>query len=62
MAAKTRILTLNNIAKVGLVRLPEAHYEVGSKVADPDGILVRSHDMHSFDIGPRVQALSLIHI
>lgn len=58
MAAKTRILTLNNIAKVGLVRLPEAHYEVGSKVADPDGILVRSHDMHSFDIGPRVQAIA----
>ncbi len=58
MSALLRVLTLNNIAKVGLSRLPEDRYEVGGKIADPDAILVRSHDMHSFAIAPRVQAIA----
>ncbi len=53
-----QILTLNNIAQVGLKRLPAERYEVGGKVASPDAILVRSHDMHAFDIGSHVQAIA----
>ncbi len=58
MADRARVLTLNNIAQVGLARLPNERYEVGSKVADPEAILVRSHDMHAFTIGERVQAIA----
>lgn len=58
MGKALRILTLNNIAKVGLERLPAPAYEVGAKVADPDAILVRSQDMHAMDIGPRVMAIA----
>ena len=53
-----QILTLNNIAQVGLKRLPAERYEVGGKVASPDAILVRSHDMHAFDIGSHVRAIA----
>ena len=58
MVDRFRVLTLNNIAAVGLARLPAERYEVGGKVADPDAILVRSHDMHEFAIGPRVRAIA----
>ena len=58
MAERFRVLTLNNIAEVGLSRLPQDRYEVGGRVADPDAILVRSHDMHAFAIAPRVQAIA----
>ena len=58
MAASFRILTLNNIAQIGLGRLPPERYEVGGKIDDPDAILVRSQDMHAFAIGPRVRAIA----
>ncbi|MEO8443002.1 MAG: phosphoglycerate dehydrogenase [Betaproteobacteria bacterium] len=58
MAATFRVLTLNNIAEVGLSRLPPDRYEVGGKVADPDAILVRSQDMHALTIAPRVGAIA----
>ena len=52
-----RILTLNNIAQVGLKRLPAEHYEVGNQVGSPDAILVRSHDMRKMEIVPQVKAI-----
>ena len=58
MAKAIRVLTLNNIAKVGLERLPAAHYEVGAKVNDPDAILVRSQDMHTMEIAANVKAIA----
>ena len=58
MAKALRILTLNNIAKVGLKRLPAEHYEVGSKITDPDAILVRSQDMHTMEISAGVKAIA----
>jgi D-3-phosphoglycerate dehydrogenase len=58
MVDRLRVLTLNNIAKVGLSRLPQDRYEVGGKVADPDAILVRSQDMHALTIAPRVRAIA----
>ena len=58
MAHTVRILTLNNIAQVGLKRFPAGKYEVGSQVKDPDAILVRSHDMHAMEIAPQVRAIA----
>ncbi|MEO5700179.1 MAG: phosphoglycerate dehydrogenase [Casimicrobiaceae bacterium] len=43
-----RVLTLNHIAPRGLARLPERSYEVGSSVAEPDAIVLRSAEL---DIG-----------
>jgi D-3-phosphoglycerate dehydrogenase len=56
MAKAFRIQTLNKISAKGLSRLP-GHYEVGDTVAEPDGILVRSHNMHDMDIPASVQAI-----
>jgi D-3-phosphoglycerate dehydrogenase / 2-oxoglutarate reductase len=55
---KFRVLTLNNIAQIGLGRLPAGRYEVGAKIKDPDAILVRSQDMHKMAIDPRVKAIA----
>ncbi len=52
-----KILTLNNIAAAGLERLPEASYEKGAKISDPDAILLRSYDLHSMDIPDSVAAI-----
>jgi len=52
-----KILTLNNIADVGLRRLPDDRFEVGDDVADPDAILLRSYDMHPMDIPESIAAI-----
>ncbi len=52
-----KILTLNNISSRGLDRLPRERYDVGSDVASPDGILVRSADMHPFEVPESVLAI-----
>ena len=57
MAEPFRILTLNAISSVGLKRLPAERYATGSKIDNPDAILVRSQDMHSMDIQPNVKAI-----
>jgi len=57
MAHTYHILTLNNIAQVGLKRLPAELYEVGNQVGSPDAILVRSHDMHKMEIAREVKAI-----
>jgi len=51
------ILTLNAISPVGLDRFPKPQYTVGSKVSEPDAILVRSHNMHEMDIAASVKAI-----
>ncbi|HEX7972737.1 MAG TPA: phosphoglycerate dehydrogenase [Thiobacillus sp.] len=56
MAEPRKILTLNAISARGLARLPE-HYTVGGDIADPDGILVRSANMHDMEIPASVQAI-----
>jgi D-3-phosphoglycerate dehydrogenase len=58
MAEVYRILVLNQIASVGLKRLPAEHYTVGKDVDHPDAILVRSADMHSMAIPPSVKAVA----
>jgi len=58
MAEAYRILVLNQIASVGLKRLPAEQYTVGKDVADPDAILVRSADMHAMQIPASVKAVA----
>jgi D-3-phosphoglycerate dehydrogenase len=53
-----RIQTLNNISARGLERLPRERYEVASALSAPDAILVRSADMHSFDVPATVVAVA----
>lgn len=57
MAEPFRILTLNSISPLGLKRFPSERYAIGNAIADPDAILVRSHDMHRMDIPPHVKAV-----
>jgi D-3-phosphoglycerate dehydrogenase len=57
MAEAFRVLTLNSISPLGLKRFPSGRYTVGNHVADPDAIMVRSHDMHAMDIPPQVKAI-----
>ena len=52
-----KILTLNNVAVVGLDRLPRAHYEIASEMSRPDAILVRSASMHAMEIPSSVLAV-----
>jgi D-3-phosphoglycerate dehydrogenase len=56
MADARKVLTLNAISARGLARLPQ-HYTVGGDIADPDGILVRSANMHDMAIPASVQAI-----
>jgi len=53
-----QILTLNKISAVGLSRFPAARYVTGAGIAEPDAILVRSHDMHEMPIPGTVLAIA----
>jgi D-3-phosphoglycerate dehydrogenase len=52
-----KILVLNNISPIGLARLPADRYQVGNDIADPDAILLRSHDMHAMEIPKSLKAV-----
>ena len=52
-----KVLTLNNIAAVGLERLPKERYEAGPDVSDPDAIILRSHNLHDMEIPASVAAI-----
>jgi len=52
-----KVLTLNNIAVEGLRHLPRQRYEVASEIAHPDAILLRSFNMHDWDIPDTVAAI-----
>ena len=58
MANAFRILTLNNIAAVGLKRFPPEAYQVAADIGDPDAILVRSQDLHQMEIPKAVKAIA----
>jgi len=51
------ILVLNNIAQVGLKRLPAERYRIDKEAAHPDAILLRSQDLHAMKIAPSVKAI-----
>jgi D-3-phosphoglycerate dehydrogenase / 2-oxoglutarate reductase len=58
MADHFKVLVLNQIAAVGLKRLPHDQYTVGKDLSQPDAILVRSADMHAIDIPASVRAIA----
>jgi D-3-phosphoglycerate dehydrogenase len=53
-----RVLTLNNISQTGLDRLPKDSYAVGPDVENPDGILLRSFNMHAMELPPSLKAVA----
>ena len=54
---KCEILVINQIAPVGLQRLPAERYSVVKESSDPWAILVRSQDLHKFEFGPSLRAV-----
>ncbi len=58
MTSQFRILTLNKISAHGLKRFPAATYQVGTDIAEPDAILVRSQAMHDMEIPASVKAIA----
>jgi len=52
-----KILTLNNISVVGLERLPRDRYEIASEIQHPDAVLLRSFNMHDWEIPSALKAV-----
>lgn len=52
-----KVKTLNNIAAIGLDKLSKNTYTVGSKIDNPDAILVRSAKMHDLTIEDNLKAV-----
>ncbi len=48
------ILTLNSISPKGLAKLPGEQFSVSSDIENPDGIIVRSADMHDYNISDSI--------
>jgi D-3-phosphoglycerate dehydrogenase len=53
-----KVRTHNQIALEGLERLPRNRFEVGTELADPEGILLRSHVLAPEDATPRLRAVA----
>lgn len=49
-----KVKTLNNISELGLDELIGAGCEAGNNIAAPDGIIVRSADMHEYVFNPEL--------
>jgi len=58
MAKAFQILALNKISTTGLKHLPAGRYQVGDSIAQPDAILLRSHNMLDMDIPSSVRAVA----
>src|SRR5437764_9226091 len=54
---KCEVLVLNQIAQVGLKRLPAEKYVLSKEAKDPSAILVRSADLHKHEFGPSLRAV-----
>ncbi len=52
-----KILTLNNISPLGLERLPADNFKTGADIKDPDAVLLRSANMHEWEIPPTLKAV-----
>lgn len=51
------IKTINNISDKGLTRLPSEIYTVGPDTEDPDGIILRSQNLHEMEIPTNLKAV-----
>ena len=58
MANKYRIRLFNNISDVGLRLFPESKYSISDDFENPDAVLVRSHRLHNYKIGPSLKAVA----
>src|SRR5579862_7985734 len=56
-SARYRILSLDRISPRGLEKFPPERYEVGSRIEEPDALLVRSSDLKSRVIEASVLAV-----
>ncbi|NBV41267.1 3-phosphoglycerate dehydrogenase [bacterium] len=52
-----RIKTINKISKDGLKYFDRSGYEVGEDISDPDALLVRSANLHDYEMGPSLKAI-----
>ena len=48
------IKTINKISPVGLDKLKDKGCNVGEDITAPDGIIVRSADMHEYEVNPEL--------
>ena len=53
-----KIQTLNNIAKEGLDRFSIENYSLANKIDNPTAIVLRSYDLHEFEISNSVKAIA----
>ena len=52
------IKTMNAISPVGLAKLPTTQFEIDNETAAPDGILVRSADLHEMPLPDSLLAIA----
>ena len=52
------VLTLNSISEVGLSKLNPKKYIIGDNIKDPEGIILRSYDMHEMELPDSLAAVA----
>lgn len=52
------ILTLNEISEKGLCKLPAKDFNIGNDMENPTGIIVRSADMHNYEMPSTLLAIA----
>ena len=52
------VLTLNSISEVGLSKLNPKKYIIGDNIKDPEGIILRSYDMHEMELPESLAAVA----
>jgi len=53
-----KIRTHNQIALAGLERLPRDRFEVGTEIAEPDALLLRSYQLSAAELTPSIRAIA----
>lgn len=53
-----KIKTHNQIALAGLERLPRDRYEIGTEIAEPDALLLRSYQLPAAELKPSIRAIA----
>lgn len=53
-----KIQMLNKISSLGIKLMPKEDYEVAEKIENPEGILVRSAEMHKMEFGADLKAVA----
>lgn len=53
-----KVRTLNNIANIGLKKLTAREFDVSDRIENPDGIILRSFDMHQMELPESLLAIA----